>query len=101
MRDWKVGDRFNVEGVITGEPDEDGDFLVEFHPRYGRYFNRDEMEHAIPINPDKKAKLRDKFAMAALTGLLALGSREWEIDEREVAKAAYILADAMLKARKV
>ena len=36
--------------------------------------------------------LRDRFAMAALTGLIAN-------DEEAIAKAAYRLADAMLKAR--
>ena len=45
---------------------------------------------------DVKASLRDQFAMAALTG--ALAGRV--VNERtEWARAAYELADAMLKAR--
>ena len=48
--------------------------------------------------PDTPAKtLRDEFAMAALTGLLAHASGE---DPRRCPAMAYVLADAMLTARK-
>lgn len=48
--------------------------------------------------------LRDEFAMAALTGLLAHGEPEYcpaqgQIDPRYIQDTAYRLADAMLAAR--
>ena len=43
----------------------------------------------------KRAELRDRFAMAALTGLLAEGSHPREL----CAEEAYFHADAMMKAR--
>lgn len=45
-----------------------------------------------------RAELRDRFAMAALTGLLANPSLE-RMPEDVWASDAYIFADAMLKAR--
>jgi hypothetical protein len=42
--------------------------------------------------------LRDQFAMAALTGLLA-AELEYDNPADHMAKQAYIAADAMLKAR--
>ncbi len=45
----------------------------------------------------KKMELRDRFAMAALTGLLA--DSNLDTDENSFAKLAYTYADAMLKAR--
>ena len=41
--------------------------------------------------------LRDQFAMAALTGLLAF---EYQSSADQIAKEAYAVADAMLAARK-
>lgn len=47
--------------------------------------------------------LRDQFAMSALTGLLAVetNSKAFDGDSSELAKCAYRLADAMLKAREL
>ena len=42
---------------------------------------------------------RDRFATAALTGLLSLGRQGYKNLEAETAKQAYLFADAMLKAR--
>ncbi|WP_312126514.1 hypothetical protein [Brevundimonas sp.] len=47
--------------------------------------------------PDAET-LRDRFAMAALTGLLAAHSHR--VSTGEWAKAAYRFADAMMEARK-
>jgi hypothetical protein len=44
------------------------------------------------------ATLRDKFAMAALTGMITI-SKDVLISYEEIAQAAYCYADAMLKAR--
>lgn len=52
------------------------------------------------INPPPHGRLRDEFAMAALTGLCA---GKWTTSQRtaeERASVAYELADAMLEARK-
>lgn len=43
--------------------------------------------------------LRDRFAMAALSGLLYLMTEQREGDLAGVAENAYYLADAMLRAR--
>ncbi len=44
--------------------------------------------------------LRDEFAMAALTGLLAFGWNIWpRLNARKSAKEAYEYADAMIAAR--
>lgn len=48
----------------------------------------------------EKNQLRDQFAMAALTGIWASESPEYEIGDLErIAAKAYAQADAMLKAR--
>lgn len=49
------------------------------------------------LTPQKtwEAKLRDRFAMAALTGLLSKG---FSVSD-ELAREAYIIADIMLKER--
>ena len=44
-------------------------------------------------------ELRDRFAMAALTGLLAEGIDEISHTRAYYADEAYLFADAMLKAR--
>jgi hypothetical protein len=44
-----------------------------------------------------RERLRDTFAAAALTGLIA--SREWPIDSEEAAHYCYRVADAMLRER--
>lgn len=44
--------------------------------------------------------LRDRFAMAALTGLLAGRQRYSTVTRRERAENAYKYADAMMEARK-
>lgn len=46
---------------------------------------------------DAQMKLRDKFAMAAMTGLI--GVAEWSSKPEIRADAAYAHADAMIKAR--
>jgi hypothetical protein len=51
----------------------------------------------------ERATLRDHFAMAALTGLIAtdwIGPKATEKRQREVAELSYDFADAMLEARK-
>jgi hypothetical protein len=45
----------------------------------------------------ERERLRDTFAAAALTGLIA--SREWPIDSEEAAHYCYRVADAMLRER--
>jgi hypothetical protein len=45
------------------------------------------------------ASLRDQFAMAALNGMMGTSEKAWSTID-EVAKAAYVMADAMMKARK-
>ena len=59
---------------------------------------------ASPIsNTEDRNILRDKFAMAALTGIIAaregVNSAAFCWEANEVAEDAYDLADAMLKAR--
>jgi hypothetical protein len=49
-----------------------------------------------PYNPGMT--LRDYFAVKAMQGLLADPNNEWE--DTEYAEAAYVLADAMMEARK-
>ena len=44
---------------------------------------------------EEGVKLRDKFAMAALTGLLAANK-----PDHDIATSAYIIADDMIKARR-
>lgn len=46
-----------------------------------------------------RAELRDRFAMAALTGLLAYDTAAMNDNIEGFAKHAYQFADAMLKAR--
>jgi hypothetical protein len=46
---------------------------------------------------EESERLRDTFAAAALTGLIA--SREWPIDSDEAAHYCYRVADAMLRER--
>lgn len=45
--------------------------------------------------------LRDQFAMAALTGMLAEDYSTTDLNPSEIASDAYGYADAMLKAREV
>jgi hypothetical protein len=56
-----------------------------------------------PYIPDKPAltalTLRDQFAMAALTGILAKGAPNKGWKESDMANLTYRLADAMLVAR--
>lgn len=49
---------------------------------------------------EDKVSLRDRFAMAVLTGLIT-AAHKWDFDKtEEYAKCAYIYADAMLAERK-
>ncbi len=123
-RRWKVGDRFRIEGMVSGGPDNNGHFVVEFRTAYARYFRAEEMALAIPISPkpsitsvsihnrvlseaevqakyqlSEQPTLRDQFAMAALTGYLASMPEDANMRSELIARAAYLLADAMLKAR--
>jgi len=52
--------------------------------------------HTVPVHHDRT---RDEFAMAALTGLLASRTYWNKNDGLVYAKAAYTIADAMLKQR--
>jgi hypothetical protein len=51
----------------------------------------------------KEKTLRDEFAMAAVTGLTTATDPDgkWFFDAKDVATEAYLIADAMLKAREV
>ena len=49
-------------------------------------------------HPTKELTLRDQFAMAALTGLLA--ALEYDTPADRIAEQSYAAADAMLEARK-
>ncbi len=51
------------------------------------------------VERGKKERLRDEFAMAALTGMLANHDNEGDFDD--FAKDCYTFADAMLAAREV
>lgn len=68
---------------------------------------------ATPINPTtekllrglkarwvtiKSGLLRDRFALAAMQGLLSSG--KYEVDDSRIARLAYAQADAMLAARR-
>ena len=59
------------------------------------YAKRKEAEQAAK---QARAELRDRFAMAALTGLLAAGDAH-AFNRDEMAAEAWRQADAMLKAR--
>lgn len=58
-----------------------------------------ELESIAEAERDSRIHLRDTFAAAALTGLVFKYGTEWSEDQ--AARAAYFLADAMLKAREV
>ncbi len=51
--------------------------------------------------PVPDVTLRDRFAMAALTGMLASETEDSTYGERHAAERAYAMADAMLAAREV
>lgn len=55
-----------------------------------------------PETDTMHATLRDRFAMAALQGMLASNGADWDIgpDKSHTARECYQYADAMLKARK-
>lgn len=56
----------------------------------------------IEDNSNDKATLRDKFAMAALQGIVSTGKYAetgWSCTMKGIAESAYDLADAMMKAR--
>jgi hypothetical protein len=48
----------------------------------------------------EKPSIRDQFAMAVLTGLVASNCGKKNVDKRDVASWAYGIADAMMEARK-
>jgi hypothetical protein len=52
------------------------------------------------LSIDEYEALRDRFAMAALTGILASRTHGSEPSGRICAKKAYDIADTMLEARK-
>lgn len=54
------------------------------------------MANDLRIAEEDKESLRDRFAIAALTGLISQAGR----DERANAELAYEVADAMMEARK-
>ena len=55
-----------------------------------------EREHALQAT---RSRLRDEFALAALKGILCGRHPDCEYTGKEVAFAAYSIADAMLQAR--
>ena len=59
-REWKVGDRFSTEGVVTALPDSDGDYraLFDGHTADG-CVTAAEMAHAKLIKPAPEEKLLD------------------------------------------
>jgi hypothetical protein len=64
--------------------------------------NTGEPAFPTPDNADEGMTLRDYFAAKAMQGLIAAsGDAEGTVDYKEaaVAKCAYMMADAMLKAR--
>ena len=64
------------------------------------FFHLDLQPGKIMMQPEPYATLRDQFAMAALTGLLASGRRDTSVEMiRENVPAAYKYADSMLEAR--
>jgi hypothetical protein len=62
---------------------------------------RSEIRHALYDHPqaDLLERLRDEFAMAALTGLLANGTLSL-CDSRQLFLMSFQIADAMMEARK-
>jgi hypothetical protein len=54
------------------------------------------LERYEPIPPEQPT-LRDRFAMAALTGMLAEGS--WVLEKLAISNRAYRFADEMLESR--
>lgn len=55
-------------------------------------------QHSV-VDYEMKIELRDRFAEAALTGLLHRGFKEFGNSESAHAQAAYRIADAMLSER--
>lgn len=67
------------------------DLIGPEHPHPKSYR---ELRRTSPPRPITK-RLRDEFAMAAVTGLMASGNATPD----DIAKSAYKVADAMMKAR--
>lgn len=59
-------------------------------------WNATTSEHALPVKT-----LRDEFAIAALTAITERSAASSTYDAAVVAQAAYLIADAMLEARRV
>lgn len=81
-----AGRVIEVESVSDGGIKERGDDHEAYYPMCYEFF--------APANVVSERDLRDEFAMAALTGLLA---RE---DNQYAARDAYAYADAMMEMRK-
>ena len=67
----------------------------------GRSYNDDLLEDVVLCAQkmmDKENALRDQFAMAALTGLIA--NSDYDLSDINKARVSYEIADEMLKARK-
>ena len=62
---------------------------------------RESVDNAKVLSGASPPTLRDRFAMAALTGLLASPEPSWRIvpSQQEIISKSYELADAMLVAR--
>jgi hypothetical protein len=54
----------------------------------------------LEVEQSKTLTIRDQFAMAALTGLVAANYGRKDVDPLDVASWAYGIADAMMEARK-
>lgn len=92
----ELWERFKVWWVAPRHPYENNhDRLIELHEQ-----NKvREKEWLEACAKHERQELRDRFAMAALTGVLAHPTRFNNFYD-DVAKSAWDYADAMLKARK-
>lgn len=104
MGKFKVGDRVRRAG--TGTEDVVVDLDKSGYPILSRDIVTDTgwcggLEKVTDSPPQSESPtLRDQFAMAALTGILASGAPDPDNSDFEtIAHASYIHADAMLKAR--
>jgi hypothetical protein len=75
-----------------------GEVLVGVDTQPGWTLLRFENRHTVALEAPQEPTLRDRFAMAALTGYIAQYGARTD-GEKTAARTAYALADAMLAAR--